>query len=169
MTDPAAASGFYDALLEDDPDELYENAPSAFLSTQPDGTVVKVNRTFLAWTGYERDTLLGRRKFQQLLAPGDRIYYETHFAPLLRMQGQIREIAVELVCESGERLPVIVNSVLKYDAAGAPVVVRTALFDATERRSWPRMAMNCSFSSEASRSACIAVSACFFASRRFRS
>ena len=137
MTDAAPASdGFYDALLEDDPDELYENAPSAFLSTQPDGTVVKVNRTFLAWTGYRPDALLGRRKFQQLLAPGDRIYYETHFAPLLRMQGQVREIAVELLCESGERLPVIVNSVLKYDAAGAPVVVRTALFDATERRSY---------------------------------
>ncbi|MDP9441894.1 MAG: PAS domain-containing protein, partial [Actinomycetota bacterium] len=126
---------FYEALLEDDPEELYENAPCAYLSTQPDGTIVKVNATFLRWTGYDRHALLGRR-FQDLLAPGDRIFYETHFAPLLRMQGQVREIAVEVVCQSGVRLPVLANSVLKHDAAGAPVAVRTVVFDATERRAY---------------------------------
>jgi sigma-B regulation protein RsbU (phosphoserine phosphatase) len=137
-TPSGAGDSFYAALLEDDPDELYENAPCAYLSTRPDGVIVKVNRTFLAWTGYERDDLDGRRRFQDLLAPGDRIFYETHFAPLLWMQGHVREIAVEVVCRSGARLPVLVNSVVKEDPTGAPLVVRTALFDATERRSYER-------------------------------
>ena len=126
---------FYAALLEDDPEELYDNAPCGYLSSLPDGTVVKVNRTFLGWTGYERDAVVGRR-FQDLLAPGDRIFYETHFAPLLRMQGYVREIAVEIVSRSGTRLPVLVNSVLKHDPSGAPVISRTAVFDATERRAY---------------------------------
>lgn len=128
--------GFYAALLEDDAEELYDNAPCAYLSALPDGTLAKVNGTFLRWTGYERDALVGRRRFQELLAPGDRIFYETHFAPLLRMQGHVREIAVELVCRSGARLPVLVNSVLKQDVGGAPVAVRIAIFDATERRAY---------------------------------
>jgi sigma-B regulation protein RsbU (phosphoserine phosphatase) len=132
MSDPG---GFYAALLEDDPEELYDNAPCGYLSTLPDGTIAKVNATLLAWTGFDRDGLLGRR-FQELLPAGDRIFYETHFAPLLRMQGHVREIAVQLVCADGRRLPVLVNSVLKYDAAGTPQVVRTAVFDATERRSY---------------------------------
>lgn len=127
--------GFYAALLEDDPEELYDNAPCGYLSTLPDGTIAKVNATLLTWTGFARDDVLGRR-FQDLLPAGDRIFYETHFAPLLRMQGQVREIAVQLVCQDGRRLPVLVNSVLKYDAGGAPQVVRTAVFDATERRSY---------------------------------
>ena len=43
--------GFYDALLDDDVEELYENAPCGYLSTTPDGYIIKVNQTFLRWTG----------------------------------------------------------------------------------------------------------------------
>jgi phosphoserine phosphatase RsbU/P len=136
VTEAPADNPFLTALLEDDPEELYDNAPCAYLSARPDGTIVKVNGTFLGWTGYERDALVGHRRFQDLLAPGDRIYYETHFAPLLHMQGRVREIAVELVCAPGTRLPVLVNSVLRKDPEGAPVMVRSALFDATERRAY---------------------------------
>ncbi|CAA9224387.1 MAG: Serine phosphatase RsbU, regulator of sigma subunit [uncultured Acidimicrobiales bacterium] len=128
--------GFYAALVEDDPQELYDNAPCGYVSTLPDGTIVKVNETLLAWTGYHRDALVGRRRLQELLPPGDRIFYETHFSPLLRMQGKVREIAVQLLCQSGRRLPVLVNSVLTRDAAGAPRLIRTAIFDATERRAY---------------------------------
>lgn len=141
---------FYSALLEDDPEELYENAPCAYLSTLPDATIVKVNGTFLAWTGYDRAELVGRRRFPDLLAPGDRIFYETHVAPLLRLQGHAREIAVEIVGRSGARLPVVVNSVLKRDVAGTPLVIRTAAFDATERRAYERELMAARRRAEAS-------------------
>jgi sigma-B regulation protein RsbU (phosphoserine phosphatase) len=134
--EPFLDAGFFEALLEDDAEELYDNAPCAYLSARPDGMLAKVNGTFLTWTGYERDALVGQRRFQELLAPGDRIFYETHFAPLLRMQGHVREIAVEVVCRSGARLPVLVNSVLKQDSTGTPVAVRIAIFDATERRAY---------------------------------
>lgn len=129
---------FYAALLEDDAEELYDAAPCAYFSALPDGTIVKVNGTFLAWTGYDRRALVGRRRFQDLLAIGDRIFYETHFAPALRMQGQVREIAVDLVTESGAHLPVLLNAVLKEDEAGTPVVIRAAVIDATERRAYER-------------------------------
>ena len=39
-------------LLEEDPADLYENAPMGYLSTLPNGAIVKVNRTFCAWTGW---------------------------------------------------------------------------------------------------------------------
>ncbi|HLI54609.1 MAG TPA: SpoIIE family protein phosphatase [Acidimicrobiales bacterium] len=138
LATPTGTPEFFDALLEDDPNELYENAPCGYLSTRPDGTIVKVNQTFLTWTGFRRDELVGRRRLQDLLAVGDRIFYETHYAPLLRMQGMVREIAVDVVLSSGERLPVLANSVLKRDAGGEPMVVRTVLFDARERRSYER-------------------------------
>lgn len=127
---------FLGALLDDDPIELYENAPCGYLSTLPDGTIVKANRTFLTWTGFERDDLVGRRRLQELFPVGDRIYYETHWAPLLRMQGTVREIAIELVARDGARLPVLANAVLERDAEGHPQVVRTVLFDARERRAY---------------------------------
>ena len=133
-----AKLAFYSALADDDPAELYDNAPCAYLSTRPDGTIIKVNATFLAWTGYDRDALVRKRRFQDLLAPGDRIFYETHAAPMLHMQGALREIAVELIGVSGARVPMLINAVLKRDDDGQPLVIRTVMFDATERLAYER-------------------------------
>jgi phosphoserine phosphatase RsbU/P len=127
---------FYAALCEDDPEDLYEHAPCGYLSTLADGTIVKVNQTLLTWIGHRRDELVGRKRFVDLLTVGGRIYHETHYAPLLRMQGSVREIAVEIVRADGHRLPVLVNSVLRRGRDQAPAMIRTAVFDATERRSY---------------------------------
>jgi PAS domain S-box-containing protein len=127
-----------EALGEDSAEELYEHAPAGYLSSRPDGTLVRVNETLLAWTGYARADLIGVRRLHDLLAPGARIYYETHYAPLLQLQGAVREIALELVCADGRRLPVLLSSVLRRDEAGAPRVVHTSVFDATDRRRYER-------------------------------
>ncbi len=110
MPDTAATEAFLSALAEDDPAELYENAPCAYLSARPDGTITKVNETFLAWTGYDRDALVGTRRFQDLLPVGDRIFYETHVAPMLLMQGRLREISVQVITAAGPRLPMLLNA-----------------------------------------------------------
>jgi sigma-B regulation protein RsbU (phosphoserine phosphatase) len=133
MPDNSATAAFLSALAEDSPAELYENAPCAYLSALPDGTITKVNGTFLAWTGYDRDALVGMRRFQDLLSTGDRIFYETHAAPMLLMQGSLREIAVQVTSASGAQLPVLLNALVKRDEAGQPLAIRTVLFDATER------------------------------------
>ena len=129
-----AGMGVSDLSAED----LYENAPCGYLSASPDGTIVRVNATFLRWTGYAREDLVGAKRFQDLLSPGGRIYHETHYAPLLRMQGTVREIAVDIVTADRSRLPVLVNSVLVTDDAGEPQLVRTTLFDARERKAYER-------------------------------
>lgn len=123
---------------EEDPGDLYEHAPCGYLTTLPDGTIVKVNETFLAWTGYERDELVGRRRFRDLLSVGDKIYHETHYAPLLTMQDDVHEVAFDLIRADGERLPILVNSTLGRDPEGLPRVIRTMVLNATERRSYEK-------------------------------
>src|SRR3954447_6799063 len=135
MSQGQAAEAFEDALLVDDPAQLYDRAPCGYLSTLPDGRITKANATFLTWTGYSAEELAAR-SFVDLLSVGGRIYHETHYSPMLRMQGSVREIAVELVTRDGRRLPVLVNARLDHDAAGEPRVVRIAVFDATERRAY---------------------------------
>jgi phosphoserine phosphatase RsbU/P len=116
----------------------YQNAPCGLLTTLPGGLIARVNDTFLTWTGYDREALVGRRRFQDLLSPGGRIFHETHYAPLLFMQGSVREIAVELVRADGSRLPALVNSTVQAGADGEPELVRTAVFTATDRREYER-------------------------------
>lgn len=124
--------------LEETPEDLFENAPCGFLSALPDGTIVRVNQTFLDWTGYRRDEINEVKRVQDLLTPGGRIYFETHYSPLLRMQGQVSEIAVDIVRADGTQLPALINSVVKEGPDGQPVLVRTTIFDATDRREYER-------------------------------
>jgi PAS domain S-box-containing protein len=126
------------ALLEESAEELYEYAPCGYLSTLPDGTIVRMNHTFAEWTGVSREIVLAGTKFQTLLTIGSRIYYETHYAPLLRMQGVANEIAFEIVRADGRILPVLVNSSQKRDADGTPLLNRITLFDSTDRRRYER-------------------------------
>jgi PAS domain S-box-containing protein len=127
----------WNALLEDDAEDLYEHAPCGYLSVLPDGLIGKVNATFLTWTGYSRDELIARRRFVELLTAGGRIFYETHVQPLLRMQGFVREIAFELSCAPGGRLPVLVNATHR-EYAGLGTVTRITIFDASDRRRYER-------------------------------
>jgi sigma-B regulation protein RsbU (phosphoserine phosphatase) len=136
MSDDRSADAFKDALRADDLEQFYELAPCGLLTTTPSGLIVRVNRTFLALSGYERDDLVGRRTFADLLSPGGRIYYETHFAPMLQMQGHVNTIALELVATGDRRMPVLVNAALQRTEAGAAVAIRTAVFDARERRAY---------------------------------
>ncbi|HEV2857137.1 MAG TPA: SpoIIE family protein phosphatase [Solirubrobacterales bacterium] len=123
-------------LLGESAEDLFENAPCGYLSTALDGTLLKVNRTFESWTGHDREELIGAKRFSQLLSGGGRIYHETHYAPLLRMQGEAKEIALEIIRADGSRLPVLVNSVVMNDADGNPQAIRTIVFDASDRRSY---------------------------------
>ncbi|MGW4601152.1 PP2C family protein-serine/threonine phosphatase [Streptomyces sp. NPDC004457] len=124
------------ALLEDSTEELYESAPCGYLSTLMDGTVVKVNDTLLGWLGLSREEVVHRRRFADLLTVGGKLYHETHYAPLLRMQGHVGGIALEMKAADGSRLPVLITSAVKRGADGRPLLIRTTVFDATDRRAY---------------------------------
>ncbi|GIJ69768.1 SpoIIE family protein phosphatase [Virgisporangium ochraceum] len=117
-------------------DQPSGDAPCGYLSTRMDGTIVGVNETLLGWLGYERSELIGHVTFQSLLAIGGRIYYETHYGPLLAMQGAVREIAVELVRRDGTRMPALVNSDVQMGSDGRPSFIHTAVFSALFRREY---------------------------------
>ncbi|GGQ31777.1 SpoIIE family protein phosphatase [Streptosporangium pseudovulgare] len=126
----------FTALLEDSAVDLYENAPCGYLSTLLDGKIAKINSTLLAWLGYTREQVVGRMSFTDLLTVGGRLYHETHYAPLLRMRGEISGIAFDLRAADGSRLPVLVTSAVKTGTDGQPLLIRTSVFDARDRRAY---------------------------------
>jgi PAS domain S-box-containing protein len=125
------------ALLGESSEDLYERAPCGYLSVLPDCVIGRVNRTFAEWTGFAKADLVGTRRFVDLLTVGGRIYYETHFHPLLCMQREVREIAFDVTCANGDRMPVLVNAT-QHDYPSAGLITRITVFDATDRRRYER-------------------------------
>ncbi|HEY8617252.1 ATP-binding protein [Phenylobacterium sp.] len=118
---------------EEDFADLFEQAPCGYISADPSGRIQRVNETLAAWLGLPKAQMEGRR-FQDLLNIAGKIYYETHFAPLLRMQGFFHEVALDLVGDGGRTLPVLVNAVERRSAAGGAEFIRITVFNATDRR-----------------------------------
>ncbi|MFF7178209.1 SpoIIE family protein phosphatase [Streptomyces sp. NPDC008121] len=131
-----AGDAAFAALLEDSADELYESAPCGQLSTLMDGTIVKINTTLLDWLGLDREAVVGRMRFADLLTVGGKLYHETHFAPLLRMQGTLHGVALEIKQTGGGRMPVLLSSAVKHAGSGEPLLIRTTVFDGRDRRAY---------------------------------
>jgi phosphoserine phosphatase RsbU/P len=145
-----ARAAFLDALVHDDPIALYDSAPCGFLTTTPDGLIVKTNATFRTWVQREAAEMVGEATFADLLTVGSRIYYGTHVAPSILMSDRVQEVALDLVRGDGTRLPVLMNASLARGDDGTPRAVRIAVFDATERRSYELQLLDAKQRAEAS-------------------
>ena len=154
---PGTEDEFFAALRDDDPDLLYDTAPCGYLSTDPDGLITKANRTLLTMLGRTAADVVGLLRFTDLLTPGGRIYHETHYAPMLRMQGAAHEIALDLVRGDGSRVPALVNAVVDRGADGHARVIRTAVFDATQRRAYERELQHAKERAEAAETQAVAL------------
>lgn len=117
--------------------DLYENAPCGYLSLSPDARIVKVNRTLTDWLGTSAEALIGQ-PFHALLSFGGRIAYETHMAPLLRLQGHVNELALDLLHVDGSKLPVIANAAEKRGPDDQHLFTRLTMFKAVDRRTYER-------------------------------
>jgi signal transduction histidine kinase len=99
-------------------DDLLNHAPCGFLSFVDDGTVTAVNATLLGLLGYEADELTGG-SIERILGIGTRIFYQTHFFPLLRMHGHAEEIFLLLRSRGGQDVGVLCNAA-RRERGGAP-------------------------------------------------
>ncbi len=113
--------------------EFMNGAPCGFVSSLPDGTILFINDTMVGWTGQDRDALIGSIRLQDLLTVPGRIFYETHYAPMLRLQGSVHEIACQLKRAGRTPLDVFMSSDLKTGPGDQPRLVNTIIFEATER------------------------------------
>ena len=96
-----------------DGDLLYEDAACGLILTAADGTILRANRTFCSWIGYPAEQLAGRR-LDALLTIGGRIFHQTHWAPLLKMQRSLSEVKLEMTHADGHRIPMVMNAVVHH-------------------------------------------------------
>jgi signal transduction histidine kinase len=123
LSEPAGNARPLDALLDE--------APAGFLSFADDGTINAANVTLAAMLGYAPGELDGRR-IETILTVGARLFYQTHFFPMVRMHGRAEEVFLLLRTAAGGDVAVLANAVRRErEGAWANECV---LLRVTERR-----------------------------------
>lgn len=109
---------------------LYDTAACGLLVTRGDGRILRANSTFARLVGREEADLRART-LQSLFTVGGRMFHQTHWAPLLQIQGSVAEVKLELLHADGRKLPVVLNAVRRE--AGGEVLHDIAVFLAQDR------------------------------------
>jgi sigma-B regulation protein RsbU (phosphoserine phosphatase) len=130
---PADIPSLFDAQA------LFDEAPCGLVVTKEDGTILRSNQTFGHWIGCDAQDLVGRR-FQDLLTMGGRIFHQTHWAPLMQMQGSVAEVKLDLLHHDKRIITMLLNGVRREHASGA--FYELALFGTTDRDKYERELLN---------------------------
>ena len=120
-------------------EELYDLAPVGFVTTDRDEIARRVNRTVLTWTGFSPHEILGQRWSDALLTLAGRLLAETHVRPLLAMQQEVKNIAIDLRCADGRRLPVLLTVIERLGSRGARLGFLITFVEAIDREQYQRV------------------------------
>jgi sigma-B regulation protein RsbU (phosphoserine phosphatase) len=117
--------------------DSYALAACGLLTLGLDGQIERANATFCHLIGWDATSLVGKKRFQELLTMGSRVFHHTHWMPLLQMQRSVAEVQLELVHRDGRTLAALVNAVIQAGPEGRESV-QVAVFIATDRRKYER-------------------------------
>lgn len=115
---------------------LFEGAACGLLRTSVDGTILRVNARFCGWLGFRAEDLVDRRRLQDVLTMGGRIFHQTHWAPLMQLQGSVSEVKLDFVHADGTTVPMVLNAI-RSGQGGSPVY-DVAAFVARDRDNYER-------------------------------
>ncbi|GAB4025410.1 sensor histidine kinase [Spirosoma koreense] len=89
--------------------KLLNQLPGGYVCFSDEGILLGINQTLLDQLGYEATEVIGQ-SIERLLTIASRIFYQTHFYPLLKLQGKAEEIFLSLRMKTGEALPILLNA-----------------------------------------------------------
>ncbi len=117
--------------------DLYQNAPDGYHSIGPDGTLLEVNDTWLRMLGYERDEVLGKMNFTELLTDdGLKIFRDT-FSECKR-KGSVENIEYELKRKDDKSFPALINATAIYDEEGNFLKSRSVARDNSAKKDYEK-------------------------------
>jgi PAS domain S-box-containing protein len=124
--------------LDLDYKKLYDTSLCGYVCSSPNGIIIEANNRFLGFTGYDRDEVIEKKSFTDFLTAGGKMYFETHYSPILRINGAINEINFELVEKGGAKFSVLINSMEVRDEKGHHLFTQSAVFKISHRKEYEK-------------------------------
>jgi len=115
--------------------DRYDRAPCGLLTLDLTERITSANQTFRTWSGYTADALVGH-SFLELLPRSSQLFFETRCQVILRLEGEVREVALMMNRAGGDPFPVLINASAVRNDHGEFVETRIAVFDSTQRQDY---------------------------------
>jgi len=116
--------------------DLLRDAPCGIAVTSADGRLLFVNETLARWSGRAVSECVGVLSLRHLLTRAGQLYHETHIAPMMRIQGFVREISCHIDSVGRNPMPVLLSGIARRDGQGHVQRIDYTIFDARERYSY---------------------------------
>ena len=113
--------------------EFYEYAPCGYYSLDINGFFLHINKTALKWLNYNKHEIIGKYRFQDMLASSSRENFQHNFLQFQKC-GEEHDLEVELIRKDGITFPALISSTAVYDKHGYYLMSRSTLYDLTEQK-----------------------------------
>ncbi|MCD6395584.1 MAG: PAS domain S-box protein [Planctomycetes bacterium] len=113
--------------------DFFQNAPIGFHIFGPDRLIIDINEAELAMTGYERDEIVNKKTWADLIVDEQQEMFEQHWKDITT-RGEARNIEYTMVHKDGHHVDVILNASVRFDEEGNLINTRGSVLDISERK-----------------------------------
>ena len=113
--------------------DFFENAPVGFHMFGPDRIITDINEAELAMIGYNRDEIVGKKTWADLIIPEQKQQFEKHWHDITT-KGRVRDLEYTLVHKSGFTVNVVLNASSRFDDDGNLITTRGSVLNITRRK-----------------------------------
>ena len=115
----------------DEISDLYNNAPCGYHSIGPDGLFLRINDTELKWLGYERDEMIGKKKWSEMIDTASQDIFQKA-VPELHRQGWVNDVELDVIRKDGSVFTVLLNARAITNEQGRFIEDRSTIFDISQ-------------------------------------
>lgn len=112
-------------------DHSFDVLPCGYISFNDMGIITNSNAMLEEWVGASKDELIGR-SVENIFTVATRIFYNTHFFPLIRLHSRASEIFLSLKNKHNDSIPVLANAQLI--SSGMASIIHCVFMRVEERK-----------------------------------
>ena len=112
---------------------LYDRAPCGHHSIDPNGVIIKINKTELEWLGYSEAEVVGKKTANEFLTKASQEARDKAIETLKKV-GHLENLEFEFVRKDGSTFPVLINTIAYFDANGNFLLNRSTVYDISHRK-----------------------------------
>ena len=113
--------------------DFFQKAPIGFHIFGPDRTILDINQAELDMIGYNRDEIVGKKSWSDLIRPKQIKQFEIHWKDIVS-KGEAKDLKYTLVHKNGNFVDVLLNASARFDQDGNLVNTRGSVIDITQTK-----------------------------------